>query len=123
MTTKLPEPAKARDDDDDTFIDGITLRRLCGGRSHMWVKRQAARHATFPKARYVNLTPFYRLGDLRAWWASLPTVPPPSQMALGAQGVEVLKEARARKKAQGPAPPEPTTGRKPRLHRVPEPAE
>jgi hypothetical protein len=91
-------------EDDDTFIDSVRLRKLFGGVSHMWAKRQMARDPSFPRPRYVNMYPYWRLGDLRVWWASLPTAPPPSATKAGVRGVEVLKEARHRKKAEAPPP-------------------
>jgi hypothetical protein len=99
-------------DDDDTFIDGVGLRKLFGGVSHMWPKRQMARDPSFPKPRYVGITPYWSLQALRAWWASLPTEPPPSSI-----GVEVLKEARHRKKAEA-SPPAKPSARKPSSKRA-----
>jgi hypothetical protein len=98
---------------DDTFIDGMSLRKLFGGKSHMWPKRQAKRDPAFPKPRYVNQYPFWRLGDLRAWWAGLPTEPPPSSVTAGERGVEVLR-ARERKKAGAVAASPKPKGRKSR---------
>ena len=102
--------------DGETFIDGAGLRRLFGGVSHMWAKRQMARDPTFPRPRYVGIYPYWSLRALLAWWASLPTEPPPSSIAAGVQGVEVLKEARHRKKAEASLPAEPSA-RKPRTSR------
>jgi hypothetical protein len=99
-------------DDGDTFIDGVGLRKLFGGVSHMWPKRQMARDPTFPRPRYVGIYPYWSLRALLAWWASLPTEPPQSSIAAGVQGVEVLKEARYRKKAKVSPPAKPST-RKP----------
>jgi hypothetical protein len=102
--------------DGETFIDGVGLRKMFGGVSHMWAKRQMARDPTFPRPRYVGIYPYWSLRALLAWWASLPTEPPPSSIAAGVQGVEVLKEARHRKKAEASLPAEPSA-RKPRTSR------
>jgi hypothetical protein len=53
-------------DNGDTFIDGVGLRRLFGGVSHMWAKRQMTRDATFPRPRYVGIYPYWSLGALLA---------------------------------------------------------
>ena len=98
--------------DGETFIDGAGLRRLFGGVSHMWAKRQMARDPTFPRPRYVGIYPYWSLRALLGWWASLPTEPPPSSIAAGVQGVEVLKEARHRKKAEASPPPPPVRRRR-----------
>jgi hypothetical protein len=102
--------------DGESFIDGAGLRRMFGGVSHMWAKRQMARDPTFPRPRYVGITPYWSLRALLAWWASLPTEPPPSSIAAGVQGVEVLKEARDRKKAEA-SPPAKPSARKSRTSR------
>jgi hypothetical protein len=98
-------------DNDDTFVDGVGLRKLFNGVSHMWPKRQMARDPSFPRPRYVGIIPYWSLRALRAWWASLPTEPPPSSIAAGVQGLEVLKEARRNKNAV--APPTKPSARKP----------
>ena len=94
-----PRPPPLGRDDDDTFIDGVGLRRLFGGVSHMWVKRQMQTRG-FPRPHYVGSYPYWSLRAVRAWWTSQPTTPPPVQVVAGERGVEVLKEARRRKKAE-----------------------
>jgi hypothetical protein len=101
-------------DDDDTFIDGVGLRKLFNGVSHMWPKRQMARDPSFPKPRYIGITPYWSLRALRAWWSSLPTKPPTSSIAAGVMGLEVLKEVRRKKKAEAAPPAKPATRQKPR---------
>ena len=106
--------------DGGALIDGVGLRKLFGGVSHMWPKRQMARDPTFPRPRYVGIYPYWSLRALLAWWVSLPTEPPPSSIAAGVQGVEVLKEARHRKKAEASPPPPPVRRRR-RPAKAPEP--
>jgi hypothetical protein len=115
VISRHPEPDDSRYDD-ETLLDGIATRERYGGHSHMWLRRQMQKNG-FPKPIYIGPVPHWRLGQLRRWEDGLPTTPPPAQVALGVQGVEVLREARARKKAQGPAPPPKPTGRKPRAGR------
>jgi hypothetical protein len=103
--------------DGETFIDGVGLRKLFNGVSHMWAKRQMARDPTFPRPHYVGIYPYWSLRALLAWWVSLPTEPPPSSIAAGVQGVEVLKEARHRKKAEASPPAKPSA----RKRRTPRP--
>jgi hypothetical protein len=97
---------------EDGFVGGVGLRKLFGGVSAMWAKRQMERDPSFPRPHYVNQYPYWRVGDLHAWWASLPTEPPPSSLEAGERGVKVL---RGRWQGpQGPTPPAKPTGRKPR---------
>jgi hypothetical protein len=105
----------ARDDsrdDDDTLYSGVRLRRHFGGVSHMWLRRRLQTDANFPRPVYIGSIPFYRLGDVRRWEAGLPTAPPPMQVALGKQGVEVLKEARRKRKSEAPPPVRPVRRRR-----------
>lgn len=87
-------------DDDDTLYSSVRLRRFFGGVSHMWVRRRLAADPDFPKPRYVGSIPFWRLGDVRAWWESRPTTPPPASVEAGERGTEIAK-ARRKEKAEG----------------------
>ena len=108
MTSKHSEPDDSRYDD-ETLLDGkATLRRYSPPdrpKSHMWLKRRQQTDPNFPKPIYIGIYPFFRLGALRRWEDGLPTAPPAAQVALGKQGVEVLKEARRRKKEPQDPPP------------------
>jgi hypothetical protein len=110
-------------DDDDTLYSSVRLRRFFGGVSHMWVRRRLAADPDFPKPHYVGSIPFWRLGDVRAWWESRPTTPPPSSVTAGERGTEIAK---ARRKKAEPAPVVAPPARKPRPQqhaREAEPAE
>jgi hypothetical protein len=113
MTPKPP------DDDpryaDETLLDGKATRQRYSPKdgpikSPMWLKR---RGPNFPRPIFIGIHPHYRLGQLRRWEDGLSNTPPPAQLALGAQGVEVLKEARAKKKAE--AAPATVGKRKPKF--------
>jgi predicted DNA-binding transcriptional regulator AlpA len=113
-----------RRDDDDTFINGQRLRRVFGGVSHMWVRRRLAADPDFPKPRYVGSIPFWRLGDVRAWWESRPTTPPPASVEAGERGTEIAKARRKEKAEAGPfVAPAARRPRPPQRAREAEPAE
>jgi hypothetical protein len=102
--------------DDDTLISKKKLAELSGGRSHMWPGRVAARDPSFPQVRYVGKDPYYRLGDWRVWWASLPTVPPSSSIEAGERIAEAANARWAKKRKAAAAPG--VTERKPRPARA-----
>jgi hypothetical protein len=103
--------------EDETLLDSVATRKRYGGKSPMWLRRRQA-NPNFPKPVYVGIYPFFRLGELRRWEDGLPTTAPASQVALGAAGVDVLKEARQRKQKAGAAPPAKPSARKPSRSKV-----
>jgi hypothetical protein len=112
MTAKHHDPRH----DDETLFDGVATRKRYsppGGpiKSAMWLSRRRE-DPSFPRPIYIGILPHFRLGELRRWEDGLPNTPPPSQVALGKAGPEVLRQARERK-AQGQPPAKPTA-KKPR---------
>jgi hypothetical protein len=121
MASSALPPAIARDDsrdDDDTLYSGVRLRRDFGGVSHMWLRRRLAADPTFPRPVYIGSIPFWRLGGVRRWEASLPTAPPPTAIAAGERATEIAK-TRGKEKPKAEPLDAPTPQRRPRRPRSP----
>jgi hypothetical protein len=86
--------------DDEQLLPTIALRQRLGNCSHMQPERLMKRDPTFPKPLYIGARRYWRLGELRAWEATLSRQREPSRAADANKG----REARAARKAAAADP-------------------
>jgi hypothetical protein len=89
------KPTTIINGDDEAMLTTSGVRQRYGGVSHMWIERQLKDPASnFPRPFFVAARRLWRLGELRAWEATLPRESPPE--LLEASQVAMAKRKRGR---------------------------